>query len=294
MVDRSFMDGVDSNECMLAFLGLKNDFAEMKQSWNSPPGARMPFLVPDGDKRTLIRVENLWWIGINMSTITRIPFLEAFCSDRWTKEIPTLTSVKPWVVRLVDFVFASGRDFVSTMLTTMPLHTFLVDPSEVIRDLDFLNIECKTENIENIDIEKICGKIRASSRNSLVSATKQESREAAETLFLGLSAGEIDFSELNNRNRNQVYESILFIASHPKVFGQNQRNIIKGLMEDIELTLKQEEKLEEWNEKFNFEPKGFDDEESDDSDDDCFGFERLGISRHYYGDADYYYDSDDY
>merc|ERR1711892_597896 len=164
--------GVDSIELQLALYGLENDFKEIKQSFQNPSVARMPFLVPDGDKRTLLRVDPFYWIGINMSTIKRIPFLEAFCSDRWTKEIPTLTSVNPWVVRLVDFVFASGRDFLSTKLTTMPLDTFCLGPSEVIRDLDFLNVECMAENLEKIEVQKVCGKIRASSRNSLVSATK--------------------------------------------------------------------------------------------------------------------------
>jgi hypothetical protein len=42
-------------------------------------------------------------------------------------------------------MFTSGRDFVRTMLNTMPLRTFLVDSSGLIRDLDFINIDIEVK-----------------------------------------------------------------------------------------------------------------------------------------------------
>ena len=293
-------DGVDLNEFQSAIYGLSNDYEKIQPSWQSPVMARMPFLVPPNDTRTLLRTTfmgSFIWVGVNKSTIQRVPFLEAFCSDRWTKEIPTLTSVNPFVLRLVDFVFASGKDFVNTLITTMPLSVFCVSPAELIGDLDFLNVECKTEDLDSIDLENICAKIRSSSRNSLAFASKQESRAAAETLIFALSTDKIEYTKLSNRNKNQVYESVLFVASHFRVFGQNQRNNMKDATFYTPFTEKQEEKLEEWNDKFNFEADNFDDDcDSDNSSDDdydgCFDFYRLGISRNYYGDSDYYYDSD--
>ena len=93
--------------------------------------------------------------------------------------------------------------------------------------------------------------------------------------------GKINYSQLRIRNKSQIYESVLFVASHSRVFGQNQRNNLK----DVTITDKQKEKLQRWNCRLD-EADDFDTDydSDDDSDDDSYGN---------YGSYDYhYYDSD--
>ena len=83
----------------------------------------MPFQTFDGDERTLLRMADGIWIGINVSTIESVPFLKTFCSERWksASEMPELSSVDPMTLKLVDFVMSSGRDLLTTPITRFHL-----------------------------------------------------------------------------------------------------------------------------------------------------------------------------
>jgi hypothetical protein len=162
----------------------------------------------------------------------------------------------------------------------MPLSAFSVKYEELIRDLDFLNVEYKNANLERIDIEEVCASIRASSWSSQDSSSKQESRESADTLILALRAEKLKFSQLSNRNKSQVYESVLFIASHSRVFGLNQRSNLKEATKHLPFTVKQREKLDRWFQLNSMESDTFDTDYDSDYD-------------HYDEGSDYYYYSSD-
>ena len=140
--DTLWTEPIGQMEFMTASLGMVQDHDLVLQqlSWQTPcPYATMPFVVPEGDERTLLRMEDNIWIGVNLSTIQKVPFLEAFCSERWISgnEIPVVTSLSPGVLRLVDFVLSSGKDFFSTPLTRLPLEKFMTTAADLEEKLDF-------------------------------------------------------------------------------------------------------------------------------------------------------------
>ena len=116
---------------------------------------------------------------------------------------------------------------------------------------------------------------------------RQSCRESAEALMIAIKEGKLCYSRLNNRDKNKVYESLLFIASHPATFGINQRTFLGEVTTSLPLSIKQKKKLETWFNTSGVEFRGFDEDSqsytvyTDDSDDsfDPFVF-------------DEYYDSD--
>ena len=141
-------------------------------------------------------------------------------------------------------------------------------------------MEYKNANLDRIDIEEVYASIRASSWSSQDSSSKQESRESADTLILALRAENLNFSQLSNRNKSQVYESVLFIASHLRVFGQNQRSNLKEATKHLPFTIKQREKLDRWFQLNSMESDAFDTDYDSDYD-------------HYDEGLEYYYYSSD-
>jgi len=290
--------GVDIQEFKSAIYSLHETYKEIEsdQQLSSTSSSRNIFQCGDDSNRTLILVHDedagTTWIGLNSSTIERVPFLEAFCSDRWSSEIPTLRSVKAKVLKFVVYVIGNGRDFENTLITMMPLAAFDVQYEDLITDLDFLNLEYKKQIEDELhisDIEYICMDIRATSvaQRSFDFPDKQESRKSAEALMIAIKEVKLIFSQLSNHNKNQVYESILFIASHPGTFGPNQRTFLREVTTKLPLSIKQKAKLQTWFNSCRFPCADFDEDSqsyhvySDDSD-DSFNFY----------DSDFYYESD--
>ena len=141
--DTLWTEPIGVMEFMTASLGMVEDHDLVLQQLSQPcVYASMPFVVPYGDERTLLRMADNIWVGVNLSTIRKVPFLEAFCSERWmsSDEIPVLSSVSPGNLRLVDFVLSSGKDFLTKPLSCLPLADFLTSTSSLEEALDFLNI----------------------------------------------------------------------------------------------------------------------------------------------------------
>ena len=141
--DTLWTEPIGVMEFMTASLGMVEDHDLVLQQLSQPyVFASMPFVVPYGDERTLLRMADNIWIGVNLSTIRKVPFLEAFCSEKWmsSDEIPVLSSVSPGNLRLVDFVLSSGKDFLTQPLSCLPLADFLTSTSSLEEALDFLNI----------------------------------------------------------------------------------------------------------------------------------------------------------
>ena len=164
--DTLWTEPIGQMEFMTASLGMVEDHDLVLQQLSLPcVYASMPFVVPYGDERTLLRMADNIWVGVNLSTIRKVPFLEAFCSERWmsSDEIPVLSSVSPENLRLVDFVLSSGKDFLSKPLSCLPLADFLTSTSSLEEALDFLNIAFKKVNLESFDIMATCRKIRKGS-----------------------------------------------------------------------------------------------------------------------------------
>ena len=79
--DTLWTEPIGEMEFMRAMLGMVEDHDLVLQqlSWIQPcVYASRPFVVPYGDERTLLRMANNIWIGVNLSTIRKVPFLEAF------------------------------------------------------------------------------------------------------------------------------------------------------------------------------------------------------------------------
>ena len=276
--------GVDIQEFKSAIYSLHEIYKEIESDpqLSSTPGSRNIFHCGKDNNRTLIRVQNedlgTTWIGLNSGTIEKVPFLEAFCSDRWSSKIPTLESVNAKVLEFVDYVIARGRDFEDTLITMMPLAAFDVQYEVLVRDLDFLNLDYKKHFEDDLDIssvEYICMEIRATSvaQRSYDFPNRQSCRESAEALMIALKEGKLFYSRLSNRDKNKVYESLLFIASHPATFGINQRTFLREVTKSLPLSIKQKKKLETWFDTCEFECTDFDEDSqsytvyTDDSDD---------------------------
>ena len=81
-----WIESISQLEFMTASLGMVeyHDLVLQQVDWRTPgcTYATMPFVLTGGDERTLLRMEDNIWIGVNL--------LEAFCSDRWIsgEEIP--------------------------------------------------------------------------------------------------------------------------------------------------------------------------------------------------------------
>ena len=288
--DTLWTEPISILEWMTASLGMVEDHDLVLQQvdWQTPcPYATMPFVVPDGDERTLLRMEDNIWIGVNVSTIQKVPFLEAFCSDRWISddEIPVVTSVSPGTLRLIDFVLSSGRDFLSTPFTRLPLEKFLTNAAELEEKLDFLNIPFKTVNVDGLDIMATYHRIREGKYD------RESGEEAADLFIRAFEEGEVEYEQLDHKAKNAVYEAMFFVVSHPRSFGANQRSSMKSFVEEdiVKLTAKQEQRFESRSERIK---DNFDDGNpcwSHDEDDEDYGFFRYECADY---DDFYSYDSD--
>ena len=290
--DTLWTEPISQLEWMTASLGMVEDHDLVLQhfDWRTPrcPYSTMPFVVPEGDERTLLRMEDNIWIGVNVSTIRKVPFLEAFCSERWISgnEIPVVTSVSPGTLRLIDFVLSSGRDFLSTPLTRLPLEDFMTNAAELEEKLDFLNIPFKAVNVEGLDVMATCRRIRAGKYD------RDSGEEAADLFIRAFEEGEVEYEQLDHKAKNAVFEAMFFVVSHPRSFGANQRSSMKSLAEEdiVKLTEKQEQRFDAWTERIE---DTFDDGNpcswSDDEDDEDYGFFRYECADY---DDFYSYDSD--
>ena len=287
--DTLWTEPIDQMEWMTASLGMVEDHDLVLQQlhWQTPClYAEMPFVVPEGDERTLLRMEGNIWIGVNLSTIRKVPFLEAFCSERWISgnEIPVVTSLSPGVLRLVDFVLSSGKDFLSTPITRLPLEKFMTTAADLEEKLDFLNIPFKPVNVEGLDITATCRRIRDGKYN------RESGEEAADLFIRAFEGGELEYEQLDHKAKNAVYEAMFFVVSHPRSFGANQRSSMKSLVEEsiIELTEKQEQRFDAWTEKirdtFDEGNPWSDDEDGDDY--GVFGYECADYDEFYSYDSD--------
>jgi len=197
--DTLWTEPISQLEWMTASLGMVEDHDLVLQHfyWRTPrcPYSTMPFVVPEGDERTLLRMEDNIWIGVNVSTIRKVPFLEAFCSERWISgnEIPVVTSISPGTLRLIDFVLSSGRDFLSTPLTRLPLEDFMTNAAELEEKLDFLNIPFKAVNVEGLDVMATCRRIRAGKYD------RESGEEAADLFIRAFEEGELEYEQLDHR-----------------------------------------------------------------------------------------------
>ena len=285
--DTLWTEPIGQMEFMTASLGMVEDHDLVLQqlSWMQPcVYASMPFVVPYGDERTLLRMADNIWIGVNLSTIRKVPFLEAFCSEKWMSgdEIPVLSSVSPENLRLVDFVLSSGKDFLSQPLSCLPLADFLTSTSSLEEALDFLNIAFKKVNLEGFDIMATCRKIREGKYD------KESGQEAADLLIRAFEEDQVDYDNLDHKAKNAVYEALFFVISHPRCFSGNQRSSVKDLVEDgfVTLTEKQRQRFDAWCERIcdTFNDGSFWSEDEDDED------YHGGLYADY--DNFYFYDSD--
>ena len=189
----------------------------------------MPFKTLAGDERTLLRMPNGIWIGINLSTIESIPFLKTFCSERWSSvgEIRELTSVNPMTLKLVDFVKSSGRDLHDTPITRFHLKDKIA-VSTLFRDLDFLNIPYLTASPVKPDIISTCRMIR------------RGSTKAVDILVHAFQTDLVTYHRLEDQQKAAVFEAVHHMFSHPRNFCQNQQDAMRSTIEDkLYFTFKQ-------------------------------------------------------
>eukprot|EP00092_Neocalanus_flemingeri_P081558 GFUD01101895.1.p1 GENE.GFUD01101895.1~~GFUD01101895.1.p1 ORF type:complete len:387 (-),score=73.78 GFUD01101895.1:24-1184(-) len=153
------------------------------------------------------------WVGLNTSTIEKVPFLEALMSERWKKEntIATVSNVIARNLRLVEYVFKSGRDFENHFITGFPLAKFNLRPKEVWQDLGFLNIPYKINLQKKKNVDTI---------------------ENASVLILTMEKFEADI-KLDPQVCGNLVENILNICRNPDFFG-------KKLCQCLEYCLKKE------------------------------------------------------
>ena len=179
------------------------------------------------------KTEENVWIGVSLSTILKVPFLEAFCSSRWRpsgEEIPRLSGLDPASVRLVDHLLSSQEDLSQLSVASMPLRLFHAEVGQTARDLDFLNVPHKSHDLDMLDVQKLSTDIR-----TCVGCR----REAAESLVVALALGMVGFHQLGH-----VFESVVFVISKPRLFNKNLRENMTTVAALASFTKKQKEILQ--------------------------------------------------
>ena len=247
-------EGVSMDEFALALLGQVEDDRQMRKiladiERETKPLANSfllkmePFSVPTGDERTLLRVkgegEDNIWIGMNLSTIQKVPFLEAFCSERWSRAggIPEISAVEPASLRLVDIVFSSGRDFREFSPASLPMKGLPLNLTQLSNDLDFLNIVYKTPDMNDTDVTYLSWTIRDARED------RGDAKNAAESLVMGILSGKVSYHRMEHKEKNAVFDAILFIVSHPGMFGNNLRYNTEKVASTINFTVKQKDRI---------------------------------------------------
>ena len=140
IIENHWMNTVEIQELEKVFYEMFSDEAdrEMKKTLGVPEFYQnedfmigKSFPVKKEFERTLILVQDKSndekeWVGLNISTIAQIPFLEALMSERWNTEktVVTVSNIRARTLRLLDFVYTSGKDCLNNFIIGFPLATF--------------------------------------------------------------------------------------------------------------------------------------------------------------------------
>ena len=139
-------------------------------------------------------------------------------------------------------------------------------------------------NVEGLDIMATCRRIRDGKYD------RESGEEAADLFIRAFEGGELEYEQLDHKAKNAVYEAMFFVVSHPRSFGASQRSSMKSLVEEsiIELTEKQEQRLDAWTERIRdtFDEGNLWSDDEDDDDYGVFGYECAAYDDFYSYDSD--------
>ena len=113
---------------------------------------------------------------------------------------------------------------------------------------------------------------------------------AADLFIRAFEGGKLEYEQLDHKAKNAVYEAMFFVVSHPRSFGASQRSSMKSLVEEsiVELTEKQEKRLDAWTERIRdtFDEGILWSDDEDDDDYGVFGYECAAYDDFYCYDSD--------
>ena len=166
------------------------------------------------------------WASVNVSTLKKVPFLEAFSSERWNQKdgdensLATITSVRASSLNHLDRILnAFENDKLPNSLKFkeqtllkffqwLEIYDCAVNQREIYEDFKFLGVftnDCKDLCIdltEKFDIASACSQICNDDKNG---ATK---------LLLAIYLERFDDKSIDPKTRNLIYKALLFIASN--------------------------------------------------------------------------------
>lgn len=188
---------------------------------------------------------------VSSSTVDKIPFLEALMAGRVNtiknESDEPIIDRDPILVGAVLAFATSGNPF--HLFAKLPasscaremlaeLDFFLVDPPTV-RAVDDASFKHQLRDVSD-EYDRIC---RRGPIERTRTADRHSARKAAAELAVGLELGKYNSVE----TRNQLYNSILFVLSHPRTFGPRLRHHVWQLAsKNVQLTLRQRNALESW------------------------------------------------
>ena len=72
---------------------------------------------------------------------------------------------------------------------------------------------------------------------------RDDARDAAESLVMGIHSGKVSYPRMDHKEKNAVFDTILFIVSHPGMFGNNLKYSTEKVADTINFTVKQKDHI---------------------------------------------------